>query len=112
MYEQLGGWSTNAMADAEKLVKLCPQWPKVSPCTFHSPVVHLPLPAFGVLALPSIYHVKYSVRNSLDKHERFFVINGIYHVKYSVRNSLDKFIMSNTMSETALIHLNTFSLKI
>ena len=44
-----------------------------------------------------IYHVKYSVRNSLDKlkriapiNKRLLIISSIYHVKYSVRNSLDK----------------------
>ena len=44
-----------------------------------------------------IYHVKYSVRSSLDKlkhspdkYQRLFMINDIYHVKYSARNSLDK----------------------
>ena len=38
-----------------------------------------------------IYHVKYSVRNSLDKNQRLVIINGIFHVKYSFRNSLDKY---------------------
>ena len=51
-----------------------------------------------------IYHVTYSVRNSLDKletysaifihclmmgrqYKRLVVINRIYHVKYSIRNT-------------------------
>ena len=27
---------------------------------------------------------------SLDQYQRLVIINGIYHIKYSVRNSLDK----------------------
>ena len=29
-------------------------------------------------------------KRSLDKYKRFVMINGIYHVQYSVINSLDK----------------------
>ena len=64
-----------------------------------------------LVVINSIYHVKYSVRNNLDKlkriqqfmiedellpkfisgkYQRLVIISGIYHVKYSIRNSLDK----------------------
>ena len=72
------------------------------------------------------WETSFSPKRSPDKHQRFVMINGIYHVKYNVRNSLDKleriasvnikglswwtaFISSNTVSETALINLNFFS---
>ena len=48
-----------------------------------------------IVVINGIYHVKYSVRNSLDKNQRLVVINGIYHVKYSVRNNLDKYQSSS-----------------
>ena len=49
-----------------------------------------PIKIKRLVLINSIYHVKYSVRNSLDKNQRLVKINSIYHVKYSVRNSLDK----------------------
>ena len=33
---------------------------------------------------------QFLLKHSPDKHQRIVMIIGIYHVKYSVRNSLDK----------------------
>ena len=53
-------------------------------------------------------------KRSPDKYQRLVMIKDIYHVKYSVRNSLDKLkhialVNIKGLSQTALINLNVFS---